>query len=97
MKPVIFWGGITALQALFLFLQIYQNSNRIQMQYALRKLEQSIERLEIEKNDLLATLCGAQSPDAVKRYAIEQLHFQPVTLKHIITVAREDIEREHDV
>ena len=83
MKRTLFIPIFIAAHVVFVFLQIHQYSKIIKISYEKQKNEQHVENLLKKQQSLTHTFNALQNKSAIKQFAQQQLHMQPVSLKQI--------------
>lgn len=67
----------------FIVLQIHKHSEHVKLSYQKQKTEREIGTLNKRRDELMQRLHVLKSPEAIKKYAQEELNMEELTLRHI--------------
>lgn len=90
MKKISFVILFVATQLLLLVLQLHKHADRVRLVYAKQKKEAQRAQLVERREHVLQKMHELTGRTEIKRYAQEQLKLEPIQLRQIKRVVRND-------
>jgi hypothetical protein len=79
---------------IFIFLLIYRHTLYVRASFSLQKNERLIATLQHEKEELTNSLYVLQNHEAIKQFAEQELHMQPLMLSQIVKIDGDETRNE---
>ncbi len=93
MKKKLFLGFFGSLQVFLIFWQVHKQSKLIQLSYQKQKNEKIVAELNEQKKKLMHEQQTQKNPAAIKKFAHEVLHMEPMKIAAIKKLTQDDYGR----